>query len=73
MLPEWSGATVAMYAVLPPGRLESVKERCFIEFLVENLNLEQMAARMVCFQLFDSCPDESIGAAMPTASSVAAS
>lgn len=73
VLPEWSGATVAMYAVLPPGRLESVKDRCFIEFLVENLNLEQMAARMVCFQLFDSCPDESIGAAMPAASSVAAS
>lgn len=57
VLPDWSGDTVAMHAVLPPGRLESVKERCFIDFLVENLNLEQMAARMVCFQMFDSCPD----------------
>lgn len=57
VLPEWSGDTVSMHAVLPPGRMESVKERCFIDFLIDNLNLEQMAARMVCFQMFDQCPE----------------
>lgn len=65
VLPDWCGGPLTLSAVLPPGRMESAKERCFIDFLVENLNLEQVAARLVCFQLFDSCPDEASEDARP--------
>jgi LysR family transcriptional regulator, regulator for bpeEF and oprC len=52
----WAGPTVDVNAVFPPGRLHAPKVRAFVDFLSENLNLDAVGARIVCFQAMSRCP-----------------
>lgn len=53
VLTVWSGPTVEVNAVLPPGRLHAPKVRAFVDFLAERLRLETIATRFLCVQLTD--------------------
>jgi DNA-binding transcriptional LysR family regulator len=54
ILVAWSGPTVEVNAVLPPGRLHAPKVRAFVDFLAEHLRLDTIATRFLCIQLTDN-------------------
>jgi DNA-binding transcriptional LysR family regulator len=43
VLAAWSGPTVELNAVLPPGRAHSPKVRAFVDFLVQHLDLRRLS------------------------------
>lgn len=50
VLSPWSGPRVELNAVYPPGRMRAPKVRAFVDFLAERLQMDQAAARLLCFQ-----------------------
>jgi len=50
LLSPWSGPTVDLNAVFPPGRMHTPKVRAFVDYLSQNLRLDNAALRILCFQ-----------------------
>jgi DNA-binding transcriptional LysR family regulator len=50
LLSPWSGASVDLNAVFPPGRMHTPKVRAFVDYLSQNLQLDRAALRILCFQ-----------------------
>lgn len=45
VLPPWFGPTMDLNAVFPPGRMHAPKVRAFVDFLIERLDIRELAAR----------------------------
>jgi LysR family transcriptional regulator for bpeEF and oprC len=50
LLNPWSGPTVDLNAVFPPGRVHTPKVRAFVDYLSQHLQLDRAALRILCFQ-----------------------
>jgi LysR family transcriptional regulator for bpeEF and oprC len=50
LLNPWSGPSVDLNAVFPPGRMQTPKVRAFVDYLSQNLQLDRAALRILCFQ-----------------------
>ena len=48
ILAAWSGPSVDLNAVYPPGRMHAPKVRAFVDFLTERINLNAAACRVLC-------------------------
>jgi DNA-binding transcriptional LysR family regulator len=62
VLNSWVGPTVDLNAVFPPGRMHAPKVRAFVDFLSENLRIDTVAMRILCFQF---ASEECRAAALP--------
>lgn len=55
ILGAWSGPTVDLNAVYPAGRIHAPKVRAFVDFVSEHLEMDSVAARILCFQSMSEC------------------
>ena len=46
VLPAWSGPTIELNALFPPGRLHAPKVRVFVDFLIEHLDVSAVGGRI---------------------------
>jgi DNA-binding transcriptional LysR family regulator len=47
VLPAWSGPTIELNALFPPGRLHAPKVRVFVDFLIEHLDVSAVGGRIL--------------------------